>query len=775
MQFDSAIYYVNEEERMLCADVLRFGAMEGECRVDFCTEDAYQIQTYESFQKYAPMFGTLVFKPGEVYKTIQVPIVEDDRWEPLTEFQIRLSNAWNCRLAHYLFVARCKVVDSDYFPTNRLGEALQEEARQSGSESVEDLEESVDLNGNASDIQLMLEYFKLNYEFSGVGWRTRTAITIDQLQNVYFLLTTYLVTYVTDDILGKNGEIGLLVPGSRDLTLVIVGALFVVPYFILYFLDCYKAELKIGEISRSALQENIFSTYLNWGESTRKKVPPSQVTLAVSRDAIEIVETGYMKLFDLAKNVGRLAVSGLFIVSENPDAIWVLVFFAIAMYIFISLRYRETVDLIERASEHEEFIVETVQESLTNYRIIRDYNLMPKIQEVLQTAISEFNEANVLVTLRGIARDYFPSGLSTILLALYIPVGGEAVISGSIQIGVFLATVNLLKDIGSSYSGILSSLLDITKAIEPMTKVTSLMNLRSRSPMLQRSTALRRMATREARRPEKLAELRRQAGMRYGSDAIRIELHDVSYRYQGDSENVVDSVNISLPQGLVVGIVGPRSAGKSTLMKLLGQVLQPTGGEIFVPSYLRILHVSSISNLLKGSIWDNLVVSQSYWRNRRFQVERAIRICRRFGLSAQIMSLLEQTKDAFINRETFAEEVVWRRGLTKTDLQMITLARAFIYDPAVLVLNLPTASLPLPLARSVVDFMREFVNKRGLEMPLSTSEAIAQRRPRTVFASFLRYEELEAVDVVWAMQRGKVFEVHKDEVEALFNSMGTKA
>jgi len=741
-------------------DVLRFGMMAELCSVDYCTEDAYQTQTYNVSRKYAPVSGTLTFPAGQVFRTIQVPVVPDSRWEPMYEFKIRLSNPVNCRLGRYLFVARCKIIDNDQFPTNNV------------TQSMHDAEENVNLAGNASDLNLMFEYFKLNYEFNGVGEKTRVALAIDQLQNLYFLLTTYLVTYVTDDILGPNPDTGLLVPDSRDLTLLLVGALYIVPYVILYWLDEYKTELRIAEISRSSLQENIFSTYLIWSESTRKKVPPSQVTLAVSRDAIEIVETGYMKIFEIAKNLGRLAVSAGFIVAENPDAMWLLVFFSAAIVLFISLRYRDSVKLIEEASEQEEAIVETVQESLSSFRVIRDYSLNPQIQEVLQSQIDAFNEASVLVAKRSVARDYFPGGLSTILLALYIPAGGEAVISGSLPIGVFLATVNLFKEAGSSYSAILNSALDITKAIEPITKVTSLMNLRSMSPRMRLATDQRRAATRTARAPENLAELRRNNNLRYGSDAIPIELRNVYYRYQGSDDYVLNNICVSVPQGRMVAVVGPRKQGKSTFMKLLGQVIQPTSGELFVPSYMRILHVCSRPVILKGSVWDNLAVGQFFWNDREFQVHRAMRICRRFQLPQEVILALESTKDQFLRGESIKEEINWRSSLTQTDLMMITLARAFIYDPAVMVLNQPTSRLPSCLAMEVVKLMREFVDQRGIEIPLTPQETLAQRRPRTVFASFVRCDELGSSDVIWSVEGGTVVEADQSEVQS-FVGVGT--
>merc|ERR1712039_789014 len=94
-----------------------------------------------------------------------------------------------------------------------------------------------------------------------------------------------------------------------------------------------------------------------------------------------------------------------------------------------------------------------------------------------------------------------------------------------------------------------------------------------------------------------------------------------------------------------------------TLIKLLGQVLDPSSGEIFMPSYLRILHVSTSPIILEGSIWRNLTIgSINYWRDPEFESLRAIKICKRLGLSERFMTILERTRQRFLAGEEDEED-----------------------------------------------------------------------------------------------------------------------
>ncbi|HVR41915.1 MAG TPA: ABC transporter ATP-binding protein [Thermoanaerobaculia bacterium] len=59
-----------------------------------------------------------------------------------------------------------------------------------------------------------------------------------------------------------------------------------------------------------------------------------------------------------------------------------------------------------------------------------------------------------------------------------------------------------------------------------------------------------------------------------------IELREASYRYPGAARDALGGVTLAIESGSLVSIVGPNGSGKSTLLKLLGRVLEPTGGEM---------------------------------------------------------------------------------------------------------------------------------------------------------------------------------------------------
>jgi len=743
IQFDSAVYYVEEEEEVMTLDVVRLGKLQGTLKVDYRTEDA----SAKAGSRYEAASGQLVFLPGEVSKQIRVDIINTDEWNTTLEFKIRLTNPQNCVLGRYLYVSRVKVIDNDCFPTNR----FEDEIAKYGAGCL--------VENGVSDLELMVEYLKLNYSFQGVSEKTWAAVIIDQLQNLYYFLTIYLVKYIADDVLGPNPDVPLLVTGNKELTLLLVGALFLVPYALLNLLELWKSQLQIAEDSQLYLQENIFRKFTNYSEDSRSKVKESEMSLVMVQDVADIIENGYMKIFEIAKYLGKLALSSYFIVGENPDAEVPLILAALAIALFVSTNYRKSVEYNENVSDRQADIMEVVQETNQKYRLVADYYMRPQVQETLSGCTTELKNAQLPAKAANVTNDYFPGWVSTVLVVGYISVGGNAVITGTIQIGAFLATINAVKDIGDSFKDIFTACLDVGKAIGPIRKLTELMNMPTNLLLLKSINRKRRQMTKFQIAPERLQLLEAPAGDECAADYVPIRLEGVSFSYP-KCVKVVKDVNLSVNQGSLVSVVGPRRGGKSTFMKLLGHVLFPTQGVYFVPSYLRILHVAEDPIILDRSLWRNLTIGRDYWRDDEFEAQRVLRICRRLGLSGSVISELEAEKDSFINC-TEDENMSWQKRLSTSDTVLIHIARAFIYNPEVLVMNRPTTRLPDSVAEQVVRLITEFVRRRGVELPDSE---ILNRRPRTAFVSFVRMEGVQSADVVWKVEQGEVTRVSKEVV-----------
>lgn len=749
--FDAPRYYVQEDIDQVKIDVLRIGGHDRPCSVRYYTENGSAVVG----MRFEGVEGELVFEPGETSKSFVVPVLHDNTFNTTMEFTVRLTDPKGCEVGRELHMAQVHIIDKDYFPSNRFAAAFQNSAqKEENRQKVE-------------GVLLLFEYVKLNFSFPSIRDKTLKLFGIDLLQNLYFLLTTYLIKYVADDVLGGASldPRKLLVPYDFEQTLVLVGVLYIFPYFLLNLLDVWKSRnLRVAEDSKCYLQENLFQRYTSYSEQARASVPPSEMSLIMVFGVSKVVDSGYMTLFGLSNNFGKLLVSAYFIQTQNPEADTPLIVFALAITIYIAVSFKEKETLTREMARSQASIVDIVYEGNFRADVIADYHLETEFQETLTQRAQTLSRNMVPVELSNTSSNYFMGWLDACFIAAYMTLGGMQVLEGDLQIGAFLATINVLKEIGTSYTQIFGAVMELAKAIGPLQRITDLMNLESSEDTLMAIIEQRREYTREERLFARLRELHGVAGDFCGADRFPISFRHVDYVISDSSghRKLLDDVSISVPQGKVVAVVGARHQGRSSVMRLIGMAQTPTTGSILVPSYCRILHVEAPS-LLNGSLWRNIAVGRKCWQDLEFETQRVISICKRLRLGMRHVRSLEETREEVVAGIHDFTDSEWQRTLGTTDKVLIHLARALIYNPEVLVLHTPANNLDADYAEQVFTILREFVTERGIGFP---AHERPKRSPRTLFVSCSRKSGLTFADTIWKVEAQKITEMSIDEAKS---------
>ena len=172
---------------------------------------------------------------------------------------------------------------------------------------------------------------------------------------------------------------------------------------------------------------------------------------------------------------------------------------------------------------------------------------------------------------------------------------------------------------------------------------------------------------------------------------VEICLNNVSYRYPGQDENLLNELNFTIKPGEAVAIVGPSGAGKTTLVDLILGVLAPTGGEIklngFRPSELSATHPGAIGYvpqntfLIGGTLMDNVLLGLDTSMFEEADVRAALNKA----------NLREYAEELPLNlAQTVGDAGIQLSGGQK---QRLGLARAFLTNPKLLVLDEATSAL----------------------------------------------------------------------------------
>lgn len=169
-----------------------------------------------------------------------------------------------------------------------------------------------------------------------------------------------------------------------------------------------------------------------------------------------------------------------------------------------------------------------------------------------------------------------------------------------------------------------------------------------------------------------------------------IEFKDVSFRYADGKENVLAHINIKVKHGENIAIVGPSGSGKTTLCNLLPRFYNLTGGEILIDGKnIKDISLHSLRSnigivqqdvyLFSGTVRENIVYAKSDATEE--EIEKAARLAG----AHDFISALPKGYDTYIG-----ERGVKLSGGQK---QRISIARLFIKNPPILILDEATSSL----------------------------------------------------------------------------------
>ena len=362
-----------------------------------------------------------------------------------------------------------------------------------------------------------------------------------------------------------------------------------------------------------------------------------------------------------------------------------------------------------------------LQENVAGLRTAQAYRREGRNQEHF-AALSDSYRRSRLRAQRYIAL-YFPfvQLLSTVAGALILFVAAGEVHSKALTAG-----------------GLIAYLLYIDLLFSPVQQLSQVFDgynqaavgLRRIKDLLRRTTS-----TPEAAHPQTAGRPRGQ-----------IEFRDVRFRYSGQSQDALSGVNLVVRPGETVALVGQTGAGKSTMVKLVARYYDVTSGSLLVDGTdIRELDLSGYRQqlgvvpqepyLFPGTVRDAIAYGRPDATDA--EVEAAAREVGAIEMIARLPG-------------GFRHEVAERgRNLAAGQRQLIALARAYLVDPAVLLLDEATAALDLA-SEAAVNSATERLTAKRTTLVVAHRLTTASRADRIVvmesgrIAEAGRHEELLA-------------------------------
>lgn len=187
-----------------------------------------------------------------------------------------------------------------------------------------------------------------------------------------------------------------------------------------------------------------------------------------------------------------------------------------------------------------------------------------------------------------------------------------------------------------------------------------------------------------------------------------IELINVSYAYH-DKQYVLKNINLQIQKGKMIALVGPSGAGKSTLADLIPRFYHPTEGEILIDGIpVNNVKTESLRRLMGIVTQEAILFNDTVYNNVAFGLtdcseEKVVEACK-----------AANAHDFIINMEQGYETNIGDKGnrLSGGERQRLTIARAILKNPPILILDEATSSLDAESEKLVQDALHRLMKGR---------------------------------------------------------------
>ena len=451
----------------------------------------------------------------------------------------------------------------------------------------------------------------------------------------------------------------------------------------------------------------------------------------------DLIDNGLDGLLD-----ALLTVSAIGIMMAVLDVPLTLVVVAAFPFMLLLMRWfsRKSAIAYRRTRETIAALIVHFVETCNGIRAVKAFRREPRNEEIFGQLNDDYRDANARAM--NLLAVFIPGMklIGAVTTAVVLVYGGHRVLDGDIKIGVLVGFVlylrrffHPLEDIAMFYNSFQSGTAALEKLSGILEEASTLPEPESPKPLPADAAGAVRFSDVVFAYPKRESDKSSASGETRPASPLLVEGEEVG----AGGAVILPLLNLDIPAGQTVALVGATGAGKSTLARLLCRFYDPQSGSVQVDGVdvrdladrdLRraVVMVTQENFLFSGSVADNIAFGRP--SASRADVEAAARA---IGAHEFIEAL----------PEGYDTDVKKRGGrLSAGQRQLVAFARAFIADPAVLVLDEATSSLDVPSERMVQRALRTIL------------------RDRTALIIAHRLSTVEIADRVLVMEDGRIVE-----------------
>ena len=358
-------------------------------------------------------------------------------------------------------------------------------------------------------------------------------------------------------------------------------------------------------------------------------------------------------------------------------------------------------------------IMAQLDETLGGLRIIKAFIAEKKMEKrFLQINNSYRKDMNAMVIRQGAAHP-MSEFLGTIILTVVLWFGGALILNDSnlIDASTFIFYMVILYSVINPLKQFSRAAYQIPQGLASMDRIDFILKAHN--------------SIKEPENPQPMTAFEKE-----------IELRDVSFSYT-EGKDVLKHINLTVPKGKTIALVGQSGSGKSTLVDLIPRFHDVKKGEVLIDGKnIKCLRISDLRSIIGNVNQEAILFNDTFYNNITFGVE-----------NASMEQVIEAAKianahDFIMETEKGYDTMIGDRGgrLSGGQRQRISIARAILKNPPILILDEATSALDTESERLVQEALERLMKSR-------TTIAIAHR-----------LSTIRNADVIHVLYEGEIVE-----------------
>lgn len=359
-----------------------------------------------------------------------------------------------------------------------------------------------------------------------------------------------------------------------------------------------------------------------------------------------------------------------------------------------------------------------VEETLSGLRIIKAFNAEEKMKRRFRRTADEHKRLVNKVAIRQASAHPVSEFLGTIMIMIVLWFGGTLILNGNdaFDAPTFIFYMVILYSVLQPIKDLSRASYNIPRGLASMERVDKILKAENNI--------------------KEIAAPVQVTGFNY-----KIEVKNVFFSYNGEKE-VLEDINVTIPKGKTIALVGQSGSGKSTLVDLIPRYHDVESGSISIDGVdIRNLSIHGLRSLIGNVNQEAILFNDTIFNNIAFGVENAT--MEQVVAAAKIAN----AHDFIMEKEKGYETNIGDGGrmLSGGQRQRISIARAILKNPPILILDEATSAL---------DTESEKLVQEALDRLMSS---------RTTIAIAHRLSTIKNADEICVMQDGRIVERGRHE------------